>query len=405
MTHPSSGPFSPEVLEHFTHPRDVAPPVHSPVRTLMLYLTEDCNLRCTYCYLAKRPRRMSSETARKAIGFFLDGSVSGGEYRLHICFFGGEPFLEMDRMEEVIALAREPRANVYKRFSFSATTNGTIADARVERIVRESRMRLLVSMDGGTRASTHRPFLSGVPSGEVVKGNLGLLASWSEDVVVRMTFLPETLDLVGNVRCALAAGAPAVALSPVLEADWRAHEKTVDAAYQHLADWYVEEAVNGKILPIETTNVLLRQYHDCLQGAPPVSCPCNVGSSQLAVDVEGNVMPCQRFLHRRQDWLGTVDEPLVPARRQDYLDLSVDVTPRCAACEARPVCGGGCRVVALDRGLGLRGVHDSFCITKRAHARAVARIHQRLSARGSHVLRRALRSPRFLNPPGELISR
>ena len=69
----------------------------------MLYLTEDCNLRCSYCFVNKSPRRMSSDTARKAVEFYLDRNISGAEYSINITFFGGEPFLELDRMEEVIA--------------------------------------------------------------------------------------------------------------------------------------------------------------------------------------------------------------------------------------------------------------------------------------------------------------
>lgn len=68
----------------------------NPVRTLMVYLTEDCNLRCTYCFVKKKKRSMSSEVARKTVDFFLSPAVSGSERDLQVNFFGGEPLL-MDR--------------------------------------------------------------------------------------------------------------------------------------------------------------------------------------------------------------------------------------------------------------------------------------------------------------------
>lgn len=33
------------------------------------WVTEDCNLKCKYCYVSKVPKMMSRETAAKAIDF------------------------------------------------------------------------------------------------------------------------------------------------------------------------------------------------------------------------------------------------------------------------------------------------------------------------------------------------
>jgi sulfatase maturation enzyme AslB (radical SAM superfamily) len=78
-------------------------PTCSPVRTLMLLVTYACNLRCTYCFVEKEPRRMPAEVARKAVEWFLAHPVSGSEYRPVVSFFGGEPFLEVERMVSVLA--------------------------------------------------------------------------------------------------------------------------------------------------------------------------------------------------------------------------------------------------------------------------------------------------------------
>src|ERR1700691_2883270 len=110
-------------------------PVYAPVRNLMLYLTEECNLRCSYCFVDKKPRYMSEEVARWAVEFFYSRNISGGEYQVHLNFFGGESFLCIERMHQVIAMARERRPNVYKQAIFSATTNGTVATPEVERLI------------------------------------------------------------------------------------------------------------------------------------------------------------------------------------------------------------------------------------------------------------------------------
>lgn len=368
------------------------PPSYTPVRTLMLYTTEDCNLRCTYCFVDKKPKRMSMETARKAVDFFLDRNISGGEYEINISFFGGEPFTELDVMEEVIRYAREPHPNTYKRVTFAATTNGTVANERVERIVRETQMHLLVSVDGGHGPSAYRPFVSGRSSYEALARNLPRLARWSPNLMARMTFHPRALDLVENVKHVFALGAPRIALCPVVEEPWQDHVEELEQAYDRLADWYIDEARQERILSLEVTNTLLRQYHKYrVTGARPFR-PCGVGTSQLGIDTEGHVMPCHRFLYRPHDWLGTVDSPQLSESREKYVHLFSRDMLGCDRCMANTVCGGGCRVVALNAGLGLNEPHPSYCITTRAHARAVFRIYDTLSSEGNRAFTKMLRS-------------
>lgn len=374
------------------------PPVHAPARLLMVYVTEQCNLRCSYCFVEKKPRHMSVETMRKTIDFFFHRNISGPESNLYLTFFGGEPFTRLDCLEEGVAYARAPRPNSYKSIEFSATTNGTVIGPRVERLVRESRMSLLVSLDGGIGASSHRQFVSGRPSYETVARNLPRLVAWSPRVIVRMTFHPGALDLVENVRHALDLGAPAIMLCPVVEANWAGHEATLDEAYQALAEMYVAEARRGRILPLEMTNNLLRDHDAAARGGARPGRPCNMGTSLIGVDPDGNVMPCHRFLYRRHDHLGTVARPVFDEARWRYVHLASSDIQGCDDCAARPVCGGGCRSVVMNSGRGLYETHPGHCLTMRAHARAVAAIYERLMGECNGHFKEFLLSSRRHDP-------
>ena len=68
-----------------------------------------------------------------------------------------------------------------------------------------------------------------------------------------MTFHPDALDFVTNVRQVLSLGAPSVALCPVVEADWNGRETALKDAYQALAAWFITEARCGRLVPLETT--------------------------------------------------------------------------------------------------------------------------------------------------------
>jgi uncharacterized protein len=374
-------------------------PVYAPTTCIFLYISLDCPLRCEYCFVAKEPRRMTKETARKAVDFFLSRNISGVERSLDINFFGGEPFLEPDTILEVIRYTRQARPSISKQVRFFATTSGLIATPAVEQAIREGSIHLLVSLDGTPQGNAPRRLVSGRPSYPVVAQNLPKFMEWAPSVTLRATFHPQALDLVGNVRHLMDLGVTSIALCPVVEADWSESVPALEAAYEALADWYIEEARAGYYVPLELTRQVLQMWHRHLSGpGSRPSRPCGVGTWILGIDPEGHVMPCHRFLYRPHDHLGTVENTQLSPERWKYVHLSARDILGCDTCPAQPVCGGGCRLLALEAGSGLHGTHPGHCLTLRAHARAARRIYDTLRAEKNPVLAAVLSAASFLHP-------
>jgi uncharacterized protein len=194
----------------------------------------------------------------------------------------------------------------------------------------------------------------------------------------------------------------------VAEADWTGHEEALEAAYQALADWYIDEARKSRDVPLEITHLLLQNWHRHLSGGERQTRPCGVGSWVIGVDPDGHVLPCHRWLYRKHEWLGNVDQPVLDAkRRAPFLQVSSRAILGCDTCPAEPVCGGGCRAVVVNAGLDLQtGAHPGYCLNTRAHARAARRIYDTLMAEDNRVFRAVLRGQRPLNPSfTELITR
>ena len=359
----------------------VREPATTPVNSLMVYLTEECNLRCSYCFVEKKPRHMTPETARKVLHYLLRSDVSGTAPEIKLSFFGGEPFLQFTLMEEIWDEWQGIRGqHPGRELLWAATTNGTLGGPRIERFIEKTQMALLISLDGQKESHEHRPFVSGRSSYDQVVKTLPRLLKASPAVTIRLTFHPQSLDLVGNVQRVLALKAPCVYLGPVVEADWRGSEEALERAFQDLAQWFIEELRQGRVPPVLTLWESLRFWHQLRPEGRRPSRPCGVGEKLLGIDPDGNVMPCHRFLYRPQRWLGTIDEPLDPDKRAPYLELtSGDIQADCDSCHARSICGGGCRVVSLQSGGGLYGHHPFHCLITQAHARAVERIYQYLS--------------------------
>ena len=68
------------------------------LHTLFLGVTEDCNMRCRYCFVHHNPARMTLETAMKALDFLITQQEPDSKRNLNITFFGGEPTLEWDTL-------------------------------------------------------------------------------------------------------------------------------------------------------------------------------------------------------------------------------------------------------------------------------------------------------------------
>ena len=68
-----------------------------------LFLTNECNLSCTYCYATKVPLVMTQETIEQVKLFLTrDEELRVGEHDISIQFFGGEPTLRWDDLQRFV---------------------------------------------------------------------------------------------------------------------------------------------------------------------------------------------------------------------------------------------------------------------------------------------------------------
>lgn len=88
-----------------------------------LHLTDRCNLACTYCYVHKGKTDMSLDTAKRVVDM---AAAEGGHHG--IVFFGGEPLLCRERMEQIADYAEGKTREGGVFFHFKVTTNGLSMD-------------------------------------------------------------------------------------------------------------------------------------------------------------------------------------------------------------------------------------------------------------------------------------
>ncbi|MDM7916090.1 MAG: radical SAM protein [Candidatus Eisenbacteria bacterium] len=140
-----------QFLENGFDARTPRPPFDQRDDASQLYLTlmptEQCNLRCVYCYEDFARGAMEIDV-REAIVRHLTARVSSLR-RLHLDWFGGEPLLAWDVICDLVPRIRSIAADAGVPFQMSMTTNGTLlTEDRLAFLVRHGCVSFQVTLDG-----------------------------------------------------------------------------------------------------------------------------------------------------------------------------------------------------------------------------------------------------------------
>ena len=118
------------------------------MNTLLLFLTYDCNLNCSYCYQFHTSKTMTFSTAQKGVDLLLSCNVD----KVNLDLYGGEPFLCFDLMKDIITYAAYRAHRFRKKISFRTTTNGILLrDAQLE-FLSQYGVDITISIDGTQHA-------------------------------------------------------------------------------------------------------------------------------------------------------------------------------------------------------------------------------------------------------------
>jgi uncharacterized protein len=130
-------------------------PDHFPLQTLVLNVTNQCNLSCQYCYefgedkIATpegKKKFMDVETAQSSVDYLL--AQSEGRRSVHITFFGGETLMNFPLLRHVVDYSRDQAGRKGVNIDFSLTTNATLLTPAIIDFLAENHVGVTVSIDG-----------------------------------------------------------------------------------------------------------------------------------------------------------------------------------------------------------------------------------------------------------------
>lgn len=107
--------------------------------SVTLFLTNLCNLRCTYCYASAGEgpsKTMTLEVARRGIDFVAQNAQEEGLPHFEVAYHGGgEPTLAWRTMTESLAYAKAKGRELGMQVHAFSATNGVLTDRRLDWII------------------------------------------------------------------------------------------------------------------------------------------------------------------------------------------------------------------------------------------------------------------------------
>lgn len=134
--------------------------IHQGASSIVLILTEQCNLRCKYCCYSDNyyymqgysNNSMDIDTALKGVDFYLKNNINNMKYnpniKFAIVFYGGEPLLKWDIIKNVVNHIEKNYQEYWEQIIFSITTNGTLLNEENVTFMIRNGFNVNVSIDG-----------------------------------------------------------------------------------------------------------------------------------------------------------------------------------------------------------------------------------------------------------------
>lgn len=313
---------------------------------IVLGVSNLCNMNCQYCYgsggdYGLERELMSRGIAKRSIDYLLDNS---GDYStLHICFFGGEPLCNFDIVKYVVDYCKS--ISTVKKFQFSITTNGTLITEDIISFFKENNFTVLLSLDGPKEVhDLYRKLNDGTPSYDLVFQSLKELKRNNIHVSTRATLCSNYIYIDRIHKHAYTLGAVNSYVSLVsLDKNNTLHITNDNKAailrrYEDMANNLFVHINNGEYdIKSPLIAFLAKLYYKNRK-----TIPCGAGTRIRAINYQGNVYPCQRYMGDSKNVLDNIVTHEKESNISPFQHYNVLSHPVCSQCWIKYMCGGGC---------------------------------------------------------------
>lgn len=304
------------------------------------HITNECNLRCKYCYVKKTPDHMNDELAKKAIGKIIHDAAKHNFDKVMIKFSGGECLLEFPRLIRLVDFGRKMAKQQGIDIGYSILTNGVLITNKVAEIIKKKKIEIGVSIDGFEKEhDKQRVFMNKLGSFKYVEKGIKNLQKNKVRFHVMTTItslnvkkIPSYIEylLENNIRFVFNLYHENENAEDGLNVDnatlIKYLSKTCDVIYNNVP----KENIISNFF--EGVSFVLPHIH-----------ACGVGSDYLVVRHDGKLALCATDI---DNIVGSInDEDIIHSVIKGFSKRkrsTVENMPVCRTCQWKYICCGGC---------------------------------------------------------------
>lgn len=278
--------------------------------SVYLHVTQECNLRCTYCYAQHnlgKNMKMSAQSAHHYIDQLYEKGIR------HFIITGGEPLLNPDLSCIIDTIRSKNNTHI------ELLSNGTLLKDNISILERVDKN--IISLDVGT--SMQRRGIS------------------ADNVIMNLINLPEEIKKKTIVRSVISKG------EELLLPEMRKKMESLGLGYIT-----IPRLPNCADDLSEFPDIsLIEESADIVDTLTMVR--CGAATSVLAVDWNGDVYPCQNLM-RTEHLITNMNAPqwyedlLCSEMRSNMRNAHILNIEKCKDCDVRFICGGGCRALSYN---------------------------------------------------------
>lgn len=289
---------------------------------LSIIVTNSCNLKCTYCYEnSKTSNSISVDLAKEIIAKkLLDTSYE----EVIIDFFGGEPFLEFEKIKAICEWTWSRKWPT--KYLFFATTNGVLIHNHIQDWLRLHSKQFWVSLSLDGTPQNHNINRSG----SYYKIDIPFFRECWPHQTVKMTISKETISSIfENIVYIHSLGFDLTGTNFAEGIDWSNPQyiEIVKNQLELLCDYYIKHP-NTKVPPI-----LNMRLFKCEQKISHFKW-CGTGEHMCALNTDGAIYPCTFFT----PMTFTADK-LSKIKKIDFHNHSIFEDSECSTnCYLHPIC-------------------------------------------------------------------
>lgn len=344
---------------------------------LVIAPTLACNMACKYCFEGTKAGRMSPRVVESLIGFIESRSAQLKD--LQITWYGGEPLLAMDIIEDITAsileLAKE------RRFTYSASmiSNGYLLNREtVDRLVALQVTGVQVTLDGPSAVHDQkRPLKNGKQSFAAITENLRYAAG-KLHVSIRVNV---DKDATPQIVRDLARELTAAGLREKTSVYFGMIEPATSACASISENCYETRSFSDTEvqLMLELLNEGFRM--EKLPGPILNFCFGQLVNSFL-IDPEGEMYRCFNYVGDKSKSMGNISRE-VDYQHPEFIriyNFDPFEEPACRDCSILPICMGACPCRRSDRQLEAEDYCDAWKFNLGPMLELIARSRQQQMA-------------------------